>query len=232
VTGVSLGIAAPALVHAARLGRPAEADPQLLRPPGAGKERDFLALCVRCGHCLKVCPTNGLQPAMLKGGIEGLFAPYLVMSRGYCEYNCTLCGQVCPTGALPVLSMQEKHETVIGKAFFDLDRCLPWAEYEECICCEEHCPIPEKAIHFDTVQVRSNTGELVTLQRPRVIYDDCIGCGICENKCPVSPPAIHVWRAEHVKAETHGPGPGHRGQGRGLGAGGRRRQESRDPYGY
>ena len=96
-----------------------QADPLLIRPPGALAEPEFLNRCVRCGQCMQVCITNGLQPVMLRAGIEGMFTPYLVARTGYCEFNCTLCGQVCPTGALQVLGMAEKHHFKIGHAWFD-----------------------------------------------------------------------------------------------------------------
>jgi len=37
--------------------------------------------------------------------IEGMWTPGLNTHTGYCEYNCTLCGQVCPTGAIPKLPL-------------------------------------------------------------------------------------------------------------------------------
>ena len=40
--------------------------------------------------------------------MEGMYTPLLIPRLGYCEYNCTLCGQVCPTGAIPDLPVAEK----------------------------------------------------------------------------------------------------------------------------
>jgi ferredoxin len=34
------------------------------------KDVQFVAACVRCGECMKVCPTNTLQPAVGEGGLE------------------------------------------------------------------------------------------------------------------------------------------------------------------
>ncbi len=175
----------------------------LLRPPGAPEEEEFLDLCVRCGECMKVCPTNVVQPALFESGWEGVFSPRLAYRTSYCEYNCTLCGQVCPTGAIPRLTEEEKHRFVIGKAEFDKNRCLPYAKGEPCIVCEEHCPVPDKAIRTREVEVVNADGETVKLHQPYVVFDLCTGCGICEAKCPLQGAAgIHVVRPEEAAVPT------------------------------
>lgn len=175
-------------------------DPYLVRPPGARPEDQFLSLCVRCGECMKVCIGNALQPAFLETGAEGWFSPVLVSRVGYCEFNCTLCGQVCPTQAIRRLPVAEKQTTIIGRAFFDKNRCLPYAKGEPCIVCEEHCPVPEKAILFRDAVVKNQRGEEVTVQQPYVVDSLCIGCGICENKCPVpGEAAVRVTREGEVR---------------------------------
>jgi len=160
-------------------------DPYLIRPPGALPEDEFLYRCVRCGECMKVCIGNGLQPTFLAAGLAGMFSPRLNARAGYCEYNCTLCGQVCPTGALTELSMEQKHITKIGNVFFDKNRCLPYAKGIPCIVCEEHCPTPDKAIQFREAEVLNSKGEKVMVKQPYVIDERCVGCGICEAKCPL-----------------------------------------------
>lgn len=130
---------------------PAVNNPSLIRPPGALPEKEFLQRCIRCGECMKVCATNGLHPTTFEAGVEGMWTPILVPELGYCEYNCTLCGQVCPTGAIQELDVETKKKTVIGTAFFDFNRCLPYAFAKDCICCEEHCPTSPKAIWFELV---------------------------------------------------------------------------------
>ncbi|WAC07493.1 MAG: 4Fe-4S binding protein [Thermodesulfobacteriota bacterium] len=161
------------------------ANPSLIRPPGAINERKFLNRCIRCGGCMKVCPTNALHPSLFEAGAEGIFAPRLIPRIGFCEFNCTLCGQVCPTGAINRLVLKEKQKTVIGTTYFDKNRCLPYAKGIPCIVCEEHCPTPDKAIKLREAQVFNPEGKTVTIKQPYLIDRFCIGCGICENKCPV-----------------------------------------------
>ncbi|MFA5261828.1 MAG: 4Fe-4S binding protein, partial [Candidatus Omnitrophota bacterium] len=155
---------------------------RVIRPPGVEKETKFLNTCVRCGNCMKVCVTNGLQPVMLESGWQGLWTPRLVPEIGYCEYNCNLCGRVCPTGAIPRLSRDEKKLARLGLAQVDRSICLAWAHNEPCIVCEEHCPVADKAIKLDIARINGRD-----VCRPVVDPALCIGCGICQNKCPVSP---------------------------------------------
>ncbi len=160
---------------------------KLIRPPGARPEPEFLDRCIRCHECVRVCSTSGrfLQPAFLEGGLESLWTPIGVARYGYCEYNCIMCTQVCPSGAIHKLDEETKRKTIIGIAFIDRDRCIPWYKNENCIVCEEQCPVPDKAIELREEKVIHWDGTEKTVKRPYVIEDLCIGCGICETKCPV-----------------------------------------------
>jgi polyferredoxin len=122
---------------------------KLIRPPGALAEADFLATCSRCGECLKVCPTNVLQPAVFEAGLEGVFTPRLDFTRSFCEYNCAECGKVCPTRSIRPLALAQKQRTVIGLAVIDHKLCIPWSQGKECLVCEELCPVAQKAIGFE-----------------------------------------------------------------------------------
>jgi len=177
---------------------------ELIRPPGARQEGEFLSRCVRCAECIQVCIGNALQPTFLQSGIEGIFTPRLVARTGYCEFNCTLCGQVCPTGAIRELSLEEKHVTKIGHAWFDRNMCLPYAKGIPCIVCEEHCPTPDKAIRFRMAEVLDDRGRTVRVKQPYVVDALCIGCGICETKCPVpGRSAIFVTNAGEQRDENN-----------------------------
>ncbi|MCM8812574.1 MAG: 4Fe-4S binding protein [Candidatus Omnitrophica bacterium] len=164
--------------------------PEFLRPPGVQDERVFLNRCVRCGNCMSVCPTRGLQPLFFEAGLAGLWTPVLVPERGYCEFNCVQCGRVCPTGAIPRLDVADKQSRRIGTAVVNRQTCLAWHDKKECIVCEEHCPVPDKAIKVVWEIVNG-----VRVAQPVVDAARCIGCGICQTKCPVRPQrAIRVAR--------------------------------------
>jgi len=169
--------------------------PQLIRPPGVDDEAEFLSRCLRCSQCMKVCPTAGLQPALLEAGPEGLWTPRLTPRLGYCDYGCNACGQICPSGAIPSLDLDRKRQAIIGVGVIDRNRCLPWAHGVPCIVCEEMCPLPDKAIHLEEATATDDRGEPIVVQRPYVLPDLCIGCGICEYQCPVEgESAIQVYR--------------------------------------
>jgi len=168
--------------------------PEVIRPPGSVPEDDFLARCIKCDQCIRVCPTNVLQPAALEAGIEGLWTPIMNMRMGYCELNCTLCGQVCPTGAIQKISIAQKlgrnefadvGPVKLGTAFYDRGRCLPWAMDTPCVVCEEVCPVSPKAIFTRDEHINDRWGNPLTLERPYIDPHLCIGCGICEHECPV-----------------------------------------------
>jgi len=139
----------------------------LIRPPGALSEPDFLSRCIKCGQCMRICPTNIIQPADLQGGLEAVWTPTLNFRIGTsgCQLNCIACSHVCPTAAIRPISLDEKLGRAafaelgpirLGTAFVDRGRCLPWAMDKPCIVCQENCPVSPKAIfveeHFNTVR--------------------------------------------------------------------------------
>jgi len=201
--GASL-VAAPAvLVTDGRV----QNDLFLIRPPGAQEESEFLARCVRCGECIRVCLTQGLAPVHFEAGLTGLWTPRLIPRKGYCEYLCTLCTQVCPTDAIKTLTEEQKKKEIIGLAVVDRTRCLPWVEDEDCNVCEEMCPTSPKAIEL------RGRGRL----KPHVIADKCVGCGICEYACPVEGDAaiVVVGDRDRVYFTNDGGGGRHYRGGRG-----------------
>lgn len=165
-----------------------------VRPPGSSEE-SLYNKCIRCGECMRVCPTGVIQPSPT-GSQAKLWTPVLMTRLGYCDYSCNSCGIICPTGAIPNLSLESKRKTVIGIAGIDQTRCITWAEGRDCIVCEEMCPVPEKAIRLGGGgQGRGSSGG----RHPQVIEDLCIGCGICEHQCPVAgESAIRVYPAATI----------------------------------
>jgi len=166
-----------------------------IRPPGSVEETEFLERCIKCDQCINVCPTNVLQPSTLaQGGLEGLWTPVMDFSVGFCQLSCTLCSEVCPTGAIQKIDLERKlgvgdhaedGAIVLGTAFFNRGRCLPWAMETPCVVCEEVCPVTPKAIGTYDEEIVRWDGTKVMLNRPYMRPELCIGCGICEHECPV-----------------------------------------------
>lgn len=186
LTSVAAGLVSVGILKTSFVSRNETA--ALIRPPGAREENEFLDRCIRCHECIKVCSTSGrfLQPAFLEGGLEGMWTPVGVARYGYCEFNCTLCTEVCPTDAIHVLDVETKKKWVIGIAYIDRDRCIPFYKNENCLVCQEHCPTSPKAIELKEEKVIHFDGSERLVKRPYMIEDLCIGCGICETKCPIA----------------------------------------------
>jgi len=168
---------------------------KLIRPPGSVPEDDFQDRCIRCMQCVRICESNGgcLQPDQIHNNILELWLPVASMREGYCEFNCNLCGEICPTDAIMPLVLSDKQKLPMGLAHFDKNLCIPFDRNEDCIVCEEHCPTPDKAIKFKIEDYVGEDGTIRKVKYPYVIKDLCIGCGICENKCPlVGEPGIFV----------------------------------------
>lgn len=151
-----------------------------LRPPSAIKEETFRKKCIRCGACISVCPTNALQPTLA----AGFMTPMLVPKKGYCSEFCNDCTKICPTGAIAPISLAKKRKFKIGTAAVNDKQCLCFTKKTLCLLCVESCPYHAiSTITIDNVRV------------PVVDSSICIGCGKCENKCPVNPiSAIKIFK--------------------------------------
>jgi polyferredoxin len=179
---ISSGILAiPAIRMAGKLGN--NWNHLMIRPPGSLTETEFLKRCIKCGQCIRICPTNVLQPAGINTGLESLWTPILNNRIGTsgCQLNCTACGNICPTSAIRSISLDEKLGTgdfadvgpiKLGTAFVDRSRCLPWAMDKPCIVCQENCPVSPKAIFtkevFNTIRngtvtVKKTSGKTVSI---------------------------------------------------------------------
>ncbi len=151
-------------------------DAALIRPPGALPEAEFLTHCIRCGECMKACPTNTLQPIWFKAGLEGIFSPVIVPRLSACAVDCNVCGRVCPTGAIRDIPLAEKKQAKVGTAWIIRQNCVVWEQDKKCLVCDEVCPY--SAVSFKPVDGLRNAA-------PFVVANKCIGCGWCESRCPV-----------------------------------------------
>ena len=152
-------------------------------PPGSSSVEIFNSRCTACSLCVSVCPTSVLQPAVMQYGLTGIMQPFMDFSKGYCNYDCVLCGEVCPAGAIKKLPVEEKKIIQTGKSAFIKENCITYTNGTDCGACSEHCPT--KAVHM--VPFRDK------LVIPEVNSDLCTGCGACEYVCPVRPyRAIYV----------------------------------------
>jgi polyferredoxin len=201
LAAVVAGLAVAPMLRAATglgMGR----DERQLRPPGSLREADFLARCIRCGECLRVCPNDCLQPAFTEIGLEGFWSPLLTPKIGYCEPSCVLCSQVCPTGAIQELSSEQKRWVAesrkvdapvrVGTAMYDRGQCLPWAKGTDCVICVEWCPLEPKAIYTVDAVVVDREGKSHTVKQPHMDPICCVGCGACEYACPLPQPGVYV----------------------------------------
>lgn len=152
-----------------------------LRPPGAASGEEFLELCCGVGACAEVCPADAIQLHPRKDDPERL-APVIVPHEAACVVCDDLaCMTACPSGALRPVSREEIR---IGRARIRSDECLAWAGIDPgCNYCVDRCPLGTSAI----VMKRKEEA------RGPVVQNGCIGCGVCEFYCPVSPSAIRVF---------------------------------------
>lgn len=182
-----------------------------IRPPGSVPEREFLRMCVRCGECLQACPNDVLQPLAFEQGLEGLWTPHVAADWSGCEPSCSNCGQVCPTGAIRALPLEEKRVARIGLARVNEATCLPYTGQGECQFCVDACAASgHEAIEFMTVGTQMDemgvpiegTGTLA----PVVVAEKCVGCGLCQSRChALNVKTNHLLKESAIAVEA-GPG--------------------------
>ena len=144
-----------------------------IRPPGSIPESLFNRLCLRCGSCIKACPTGILVHRIDSGDITSWMIPEICFDKGYCLEDCNLCSRVCSSGAITLFSCESKHQLPIGLAKIELQNCLLLKNIE-CDHCKIACP-------YDAITI--NTEQKVLKAIPAVNSSKCVGCGACAVIC-------------------------------------------------
>ena len=178
---------------------------KLIRPPGALPEPKFLAKCVKCGQCMKACPTGGLQPALTEAGPGGdldadaraqdrLLRVLLLAlhpglpDRGHPEADDR--GEEQGQDRHGLGQQEPLHPLRPGQALHRLRGALPASR-----------PRPSSSSRS---RPSSPTARSAVQKAPVIDLELCIGCGICENKCPVmDDPAIFVTSVGETRSETN-----------------------------
>ena len=170
----------------------------VIRPPASVPAPRFSRLCVRCGACVRACPSGIIRFGGTGDGWAAVLAPELCYQDDYCVESCTKCGQACPTGAIARFTAENKFDRPLGVARVDHERCL-LGQGRECGACVSVCP-------FGALDMDWNPDEMVS--RVTVDPEVCTGCGYCEYVCVTTPRSIQVRaRTDGVsRRETGGRG--------------------------
>jgi ferredoxin len=164
-------------------------------PPGSLSLQHFMDSCTACHLCVSACPTHVLQPSFLEYGFTGMMQPRLDFHASFCNFDCVRCTEVCPTGAILPLTVEQKHVTQVGVVRLELDNCVVQTENTACGACAEHCPT--QAVRMVPYQ------DGLTI--PEIAVEHCIGCGACEYICPTRPYRAIYIDGNEVHAEAIPP---------------------------
>jgi polyferredoxin len=162
-------------------------------PPGSLNAERFSQTCTACCLCVAACPTSVLTPSFLDYSPAGILQPKMNYEKSYCDYECNVCGRVCPTGAITGITLEEKKLIQIGEAKLRKDLCVVYVDHNNCGACGEVCPT--HAIRFTDEE---------NILYPEVDKQHCIGCGACQLACPTTPRSIVVHpHPVHKKAKKY-----------------------------
>ena len=154
-------------------------------PPGSRSVEHFTQTCTACHLCVSSCPEQILLPSFLEYGLSGFMQPRMFFQTGHCNYECTICGDVCPADAILPLTVEQKKKTQIGIAEFIQENCVVVTDNTACGACSEHCPT--KAVNMVPYLNISANSQEKNLTIPEVSPELCVGCGGCEHACPTRP---------------------------------------------
>lgn len=172
-----------------------------LRPPGALPENEFLNTCIRCMRCVDACPNLAIKSLPPSAGLETAGTPHIKPREQACmlcsrtEGDYLRCTEVCPSGALQPIrkTLEDVQGNVhMGVAKIDLNLCYSYNNYT-CGTCFHACPVGAIKIGL--------------WERPSVVQQTCIGCGLCERACIRYPQAIRVEPVDRIpqqRVQTEG----------------------------
>lgn len=164
-----------------------------ITPPGSVSLAHFQQHCTSCHLCVSKCPSHVLKPAFMEYGLGGVMQPTVYFEKGFCNFDCTVCGDVCPNGAIRPLTTEQKHLTQMGKVVFIEENCIVYTDGTSCGACSEHCPTQALAM------IPYKDG----LTIPHVNTDICVGCGGCEYICPARPYRAVYIEGNKVQQKAH-----------------------------
>ncbi|HUX94519.1 MAG TPA: 4Fe-4S binding protein [Bacteroidales bacterium] len=155
-----------------KLIRPAPS--KYFRPPGSVEPVVFNTLCIRCGNCIKSCPTKIISQHTDSMDLISWMTPEVKFVDGYCLETCNICSTVCPTGSITLFSPGAKNRIFMGSAEVIFDKCL-LSKNRECDRCRSACK-------YSAVNIEPSDRPL--MMTPVIDRIKCVGCGACSVICP------------------------------------------------
>ncbi|MDB4582006.1 4Fe-4S binding protein [Draconibacterium sp.] len=166
-TGLLAGLLIPRIFQSEKV--------QFIRPPASLPDRLFNTLCVRCGNCIKACPTNIITHYSGKESLTAWMTPEVTFKNGgYCKQDCNLCGTVCPSGSISPFTIPAKQTLFMASVEIGLDKCL-LTQQTECDRCKAVCS-------YSAIEIVQTDSFLI--MKPVVDFLKCVGCGACAVVCP------------------------------------------------
>ncbi|VAW91376.1 hypothetical protein MNBD_GAMMA21-878 [hydrothermal vent metagenome] len=167
-----------------------------IRPPYAISEVEFLLACTRCDDCISACPHKVIFKLSASLGADVVGTPALDLLHKGCHLcEDWPCVTACTSEALSFPKSDPKSEAdeneagddekdkisiplpELAIATLNEQTCLPFSG-PECGACVPDCPVPGALI--------------LNSEKPYIIPDLCVGCGMCREACILEDKAISI----------------------------------------